>query len=264
LGGASAVAPQVQQWFRSWGIDLKVFADDRDARNVSSYRPDGIPASWRLDPVETLNFTKSIWESFEPASNSLFEEIDSEILRIALESKFKGQFGIDPRANSEKYGAWLKPNIEYQNFSDDVGSRWLSFLTRGISPDDSVLFRFAGDPPSVENSHLGVIARAALLLRLAVGSTRKLVEEAGLQFSIMEFWAHEFGKSRGICDDGTAEDFINLWGDIPPLLQDVEAFQAKYELSEQTFFRSGMELSGAIVGLGSFERVALWSVMQST
>lgn len=100
-------------------------------------------------------------------------------------------------------------------------------------------------------------------MRLAVGSTRKLVDEAGIRLGLMEFWAEELGKSRGIWDDDTRGELINLWADVPPLLQDIESFQSKYELSKQTFFRSGAELSTAMLGLASFERVALWSVMQT-
>lgn len=264
LGGGGTVAAQVQEWFRLWGVDLKVFADDRDARNVSSYRPDGIPTSWKLDPSKTLEFVRSIWESFEPSSNSIFEEIDREILRLALESKFQGQLGIDPKLNSAKFGGWLKQVVDYQGLSDAAATQWSSYLTRQVAQDDSAIFRFAKDSPTDPDSHFGVLSRAALLLRLAVGSTRELVDQAGIRFDSLEFWAHEFGKSRGIWDDDTKEHLTNLWADIPPLLQDVEAFQAKYAVDQQTFFRSGAELSPAIVGLTSFERVALWSVLTSS
>lgn len=126
VGGAAGVAAQVQQWFRLWGVDLKVFADDRDARNVSSYRPDGIPTSWQLDPAETFEFVRSVWESFEPSSNSIFEAIDREILRLAMESKFHSQFGLDPQANVERFLAWLTPAIQDQRLPGVVESQWLS------------------------------------------------------------------------------------------------------------------------------------------
>lgn len=264
VGGTAGVAAQVQQWFRLWGVDLKVFADDRNARNVSSYRPDGIPSPWRLDPPETFEFVRSIWESFEPSSNSIFEGIDREILRLALESKFRGQFGLDPQANVAKFAAWIKPAIEDQRLPSLIENQWLSYLTRKVVPEDSAIFRFAKDSPTDPRSHFGVISRAALLLRLAVGSARALVDEAGLDLSLIEFWAKEFGQSRGIWDDDLKGELIDLWADIPPLLQDIEAFQSKYAHDKQTFYRSGAELSPAIVGLATFERVALWSVMQSS
>lgn len=263
LGGSGAVAAQVREWFRLWGMDLKTFADDRDARNVSSYRPDGIPTSWKLDPVETLHFVRSIWESFEP-SNSIFEEIDREILRIALETKYRGQFGVEPSSNIQKFRSWVGEVVEYQDFSKGIADQWCSYLTREVNSEDSAIFRFAKEVPTNPDSHFGVISRAALLLRLAAGSTRKLVDEAGLQFSSIEFWAHEFGKSRGLWDEDSKGEIMNLWADIPPLLQDIELFQSRHARDKQTFFRSGSELSTAIVGLASFERVALWSVMQSS
>lgn len=261
LGGGGAVAAQVREWFRLWGMDLRIFADDRDARNVSSYRPDGIPTSWKLDPAETLGFVRAIWESFEPASNSIFDAVDREILRIALEARYRGQFGADPQAERHKFDGWLKPVLDNQGFSTGIAEQWRSYLTRSANSEDAAIFRFAKLPPTNPISHFGVISRASLLLRIAAGATRKLVEEAGLQYSLIEFWVRDFAKSRGIRDDDP-QNLIDLWADIPPLLQDIEAFQSKYETDKQTFFRSGAELSDAIIGLSSFERVALWSTMQ--
>jgi MT-A70 protein len=97
----------------------------------------------------------------------------------------------------------------------------------------------------------------------ARGTRAGWIARGGLHLGAMEFWSNDFGKSRGIWDDDTKGDSTDLWADVSPLLKDIESFQTKHELDKQTFFRSGTELSSAIVGLAGFERVALWSVMHS-
>jgi hypothetical protein len=265
IGGGTTVAAQVHQWFYQWGMDLRTFADDRNARNASSYRPDGIPDSWKVSTGPTLSFIRSMWESFEPSSNSTFEVIDSQILRIALDSRYKGLFGVPPAADAAKFRNWIEVIVKHQGLTPPVQDSWTSFLTRQRNGDDAAVFQFAKESPErQQNSHLGVLSRAALLLRIAAGSTRSLIDEAGLSSEAIAFWWRSVGHARGIWDGGPEGEFVDLWADIQPLLQDLRNFQEKYSAAEQTFFRAGSELGSALVGLTSCERVAIWSMTPSS
>ena len=43
LGGSAVLSESARNWFKQWGMDLKMFIDDHRARNISTYQPDGIP-----------------------------------------------------------------------------------------------------------------------------------------------------------------------------------------------------------------------------
>ncbi|MEI9803499.1 MAG: hypothetical protein WDN48_02245 [Pseudolabrys sp.] len=99
VGGADAVVrPKAKQWFGQWSMDLSLFAEDRDARNESSYRPDGIPGSWYISPTDALSLATGLWEACDPTSGSLFDGIDRHILRMTTESSFTGTHGVPSHA----------------------------------------------------------------------------------------------------------------------------------------------------------------------
>ena len=109
---------------------------------------------------------------------------------------------------------------------------------------------------------LAIIARAALLLRLAAGSTAKLFRDAGIEAGSIEFWWQRLGQGRGLWDgDNEVAGLVDLWADIEALLDSVEAFQIDNESAKQTFFLAGSNLQQALVGLGSCERVSIWSIV---
>jgi len=259
LGGSKVVAPQARAWFRQWGFDLKTLADDRDARNVSSYRPDGIPNSWTVRAEEILRFAGDIWTALEPASNSIFEVIDAHILRIALETAFQG---VQP---SVQYRNWVRTAVSYEGLPAEVERRWLQFLTRQIDKDDICIFPYSREPSEGDRtSHLGIVARAMFLLRVATGAAAELIRQAGFSASATAFWWESLGQSRGLWEGKRDGALIDLWADVAPLLQESAAFQRKYQNADQTFYRIQHELGPTLIGLGSCERVAVWSLVPSS
>jgi hypothetical protein len=257
LGGTKIVAPQAREWFRQWGFDLKALARDRNARNVSSYRPDGIPSTWIVKASETLEFARNVWAAFDPSANSIFEIIDAHILRLALESAFRG---IEP---TEGFKSWASTAASYEGLLPEIERYWLRFLTREIDKDDICIFPYSREPSEGEQtSHFGIIARATLLLRVASGSSAELMRRAGLSAGATAFWWASFGQARGLWENKIErETATDLWADIAPLLEEIAAFQAKYQDRDQTFFRAERELGPALIGLGCCERIALWSLV---
>jgi hypothetical protein len=260
LGGAKIIAPQARAWFRHWGFDLKALANDRNARNVSSYRPDGIPSTWIVQASEILEFARNVWISLEPSANSVFEIVDAHILRLALESAFRG---IQP---TEGFKNWALTAASYEGLPPEIERYWLQFLTREVDKEDICIFPYSREPSEGEQtSHFGIISRATLLLRVASGSAAELMRRAGLSASAIAFWWESFGQARGLWENKIEpEAAIDLWADVAPLLEEIAAFQAKYQVSDQTFYRTERELGSALVGLGCCERIALWSLLPST
>jgi hypothetical protein len=135
-------------------------------------------------------------------------------------------------------------------------------MTRKIIPSNLQIFQFSQQPPQAfAQSHFAVVSRAVLLLRAASGSTTRLFQEASHPLESFKFWWEAVGHARGLWDGKKdAPGLQDLWVDIRDLLTDMEAFQAKHKPKDQTFFRLGKEIGHTIVGLGSCERVALWSM----
>jgi hypothetical protein len=262
LGGANTVAPQARDWFRKWGMDLKKLPEDRDARNNSSYQPDGIPDFWPTRSAQTLRFVRDLWSVFEPSPASRFEEIDRHILRISLHSAFKGRTGKSAEEAGAQFNAFVAQVVDNQDFPSEVRRQWLSFITRQIDQDDPAIFQLSPQSPMErKDSELAIVSRATLLLRFATGSTAQLIAAAGLSPESINFsWKH-IGRERGLWEGSKGVDeLLDLWADIELSLQEIEAFQQKYSNDDQTFFRIGDELSKSIVGMGNCEFISMWNI----
>jgi hypothetical protein len=265
LGGGSVVAPQAKDWFLTWGMDLKLPAQDREARNESSYRPDGMPDAWCLDAPTVLQFARNIWRALEPSHPSRFDTIDRHILRLALESIFKGQKGILATSDPTEFRNFVSRVVKNQGLSLHAMEHWLQFLCRDILPENLSIFDFSTTSPEArEDSHSAIVSRATLLLRIASGSTADLFQAVGFTSDAIAFWWKRMGQSRGLWDGARgADSLLDLWADIESVLHDLAIFQEKHPPGAQTFFRVGNELGEAVVGLGSCERIAVWSLTPS-
>jgi hypothetical protein len=261
VGGISALAPQAQAWFRQWGVDIRNFPDDRNARNVSSYQPDGIPDAWYVKGRDALEFARDLWSSLEPSTLSKFETVDLSILRIAVEALFNSRTGRKATSDPAQFRRFAEPIVNSQGLSQDTERQLLRFLLRATSPHDPlILSRSQQLATDAYTGAQSVISRATLLLRIASGSTTMLLQEAGYNAASIAFWAEGLGRGRGLWDGDFTGNPLDLWADVTPALVDVELFQQKYSADEQTFFRMSAELGQVLMGLSSCERVAIWSM----
>jgi hypothetical protein len=191
--------------------------------------------------------------------------IDSQILRVVIESIFRSQNGGPPADDPGKFERLALSIVNNQGLSQDISKQWMDFLCRRRAPNNFGLFEFSKiSPEARENSHYAILARATLLLRVASGSSADLFQAAGFTSDNIAFWWQAMGQSRGLWEGAkSADDLLDLWADIDLLLGDLDIFQKKHTQDAQTFFRVGSELGQAIVGLGSCERVAIWSLTPS-
>ncbi|WP_422033635.1 hypothetical protein [Reyranella sp.] len=262
IGGTAAVAAQARAWFLQWGMDLRDSGQDQYARNESSYRPDGLHQPWQVNASDTIDFVADFWASMEPAATSRFENVDSHVLRMAMEAAFKGTTGKSPAKSRPTYRALVEKVVAAQSLSESAGARWVDFLCRVSMPKDIGIIEYSKVPPSVATkSHLSVFSRAALLLRLASGSASELLREVGIGADDINFWWGALGRSRGIWDgekDGST--IMDLWADVEPHLRAVKDFQMSVPVQDQTFFRVASDILSEVIGLGCTERIAVWGL----
>jgi hypothetical protein len=263
IGGvAKFVRPKAREWFSQWSMDLALFTEDRDARNDSSYRPDGIPVAWSISAPTALELASELWEVCEPSSTSLFDGIDRHILRMTIESAFKGTYNVLPAQDYSRFTTFIASIIDPLGLDVAITDEWKRFLRREITPSDPKIFEYsAGDPLDKSVGHLAIIARAVLLLRVATGSVLNLIRSAGVSGQQLEFWWSQLGINRGLWDGSKRRaDLMDLWDDITILLQDVQTFRNNTPLGQQTFQLIDDKIPQVISGFGGCERVAIWSL----
>ena len=261
-GSVSQMRPIGTKWLRSWGLDLKRFTDDREARNEASYRPNTIYPVQSLDCFESAIFLRNLWSLCEPGLASSFEALDQYLLRLSLEYAFKAIKGRTVPQATTIYKAWISSLVNALNLRDSVRDEWESFLKRKRHAQDPDLFQEASQVSDVRHSrhHLHVIARAALLLRIATAASARLVRNAEYSRDELEFWWSDLGLSRGLWASGSEPaSFADLWLDVQDALNDLNSWESAFVTSPS---RADwlQECAPQILKLSQCERVILWGI----
>jgi hypothetical protein len=264
-GGSATLAPQARLWFLQWGMDLSYVMQDRDARNDSSYRPDGIPTSWTVSPSEALNFVHDLWAALEPSSSSTFDIIDRAILRLALDRHFRGRTNSLPAADNPAFVEFVERTIKAQGFSGNVEKRWSEFLLRKTLPSDPTIFICSAlKPGHSATDHFAVISRAVLLLRIATGSANDLLQQAGVDAVALAFWWKIVGEARGLWNPVSPPTTLtDLWADIDDALSEIARIQNSNPPALQSVNGIASSVGEWLSVLCSHERVGLWAICPS-
>ena len=260
-GGVGQIKPIGHKWLRSWGLDLKRFIDDREARNEASYRPNTIYPVQSLDCFESAMFLRNLWNLCEPGLASGFQALDRHLLRLSLEYAFRAMTDSTVQQAKTCYRGWISSLLKTLNFRDGVRAGWESFLRRERHADDPNLFQEAGRNSDVSDSrhHLHVIARAALLLRIATAASARLVRVAGYSRDDLEFWWSDLGLSRGLwTSGGEPASFADLWLDVRDAIDDLDSWEAVGNPPSRAAWLQ--ECARQILTLSQCERVVLWGI----
>jgi hypothetical protein len=253
-----------ERWLQKWGLDLRRFADDHDARNNASYRPSDIGDPNWSSASDNLEFVTAFWRSHEPSLTNPFKIIDRYLLRKSVAFLFKETHanGRTRLQAKKQYGAFIKPMLHAMlptngDFND---GQWEDFLNFSFLPEDNKLLKYAEgtDAPSSPLHHLQVIARATLILRLASGATKELIGNlTDEERELLSFWWNPIGENRGLWETGNAPaSFLDLWGDADESLTRLQAWRDGGGASRSSMFASS---SKDVHSLSSCERVAMWS-----
>lgn len=261
-GGAGTLAPQAKAWFMQWGMDLSLATKDRDARNESSYRPDGVPTTWELKAKDGLEFVRDMWSVLEPSATSSFEQIDRHILRLAMERYYRGQSGKVASNADPAFAALVETTVSAQNLPIATHSRLKSFLLRQSMANDPLIFQYSAAPVGVpQTDAFAVMSRAVLLLRVATGSAHALLNRAGFDATTLSFWWQKLGEARGLWKPGAPPASLSdLWADIEDGLQEIEEISADNPATFDTINGVAFGIFGRLNVLASHERVGLWGL----
>jgi hypothetical protein len=261
-GGSSVIAPQAKAWFMQWGMDLGLATKDREARNESSYRPDGVPSTWEGSAADALAFVRDMWRLLEPSTASGFEQIDRHILRLAIERYHFGRSGRLATNTDAEYVALVDAIITAQSLTTAANERLRTFLLRQSAPENPQIFeRSKVRPNHTQTDALAVMSRAVLLLRIATGSAHSLLARVGFGASALDFWWQKVGEARGLWAPGAPPSPLSdLWADVHASLIEVEGVEAATPGSLTTFHAIGTSIPGPIAIFGSHERVGLWGL----
>ncbi len=264
-GGATTLAPQAKAWFMQWGMDLSLGLKDRDARNESSYRPDGMPTTWDICAKDSLSFVRDMWSTLEPSATSSFDQIDRHILRLATERYYFGKTGKKPTANDRSFVALVNDVLAAQNLPSVTETRLREFLLRQSAPSDPLIFKYSAVKPGApETDAFAVISRAVLLLRLATGSANRVLNSVGFDASFLSFWWKGLGETRGLWEPGSPPTVLgDLWADIEDSLKDVSDIENQNPNSLDSCKAMARQIPGQLDVFASHERVALWGLFPS-
>ncbi len=260
-GGANFLA---STWLQQWGLDISRLVNDREARNVASYRPTDFTSPGANLVRQTLANINTLWQACEPGStDSGFPNMDRQLLRESL----KVIWSKLPQASQAQAPQFFRQLIKQmlKNITPPELSepQWERLLTgRNTVAQRQILLDAAGTVgPDHKDHSKQVLARALLLLRVATGACQLLVESLpGSPRDDLKFWWSSLGVARGLWSGKAKPDhFADLWSDVDQAIKGIGDWS---KLQKGKIFRSAVwrDKAAPVATLCSVERTALWGL----
>jgi len=253
-----------RQWLLQWGLDLRSFSEDRESRNAASYRPTAFTSPGPTGAPDTISFIKHIWGVCEPLGQNHFPILDMHLLRRSLHLAFRRAYGRTHNQRRRLYIERINEMLEGIQTLDTSPDHWRQFL---INEDGDYCLRIlvaAEGKANVRHQDHSkqVLARAALLLRVAIGVSRSLLRALPRNTrEDLRFWWSALGRDRGLWgDSGEPAQFTELWTDIHEAIASLNSWEQATPSSSQSYHRLWQDRSQEAAILGSTERVGLWGL----
>lgn len=250
------------KWLKTWGLDLRRFVGDRAARNEVSYHPSRINPAPHIDVLECAKFLSEVWELHEPSDKSRFDNLDRYLLRRLLEETYRVVRGRLPKSDPKGFKSDVESMIAETQPGGQGANEWIQFFTRGADPKDPALISLAMSTAKQESqySHMQVISRALVLLRVATGACSRLLESAKFGRPELEFWWQALGEDLGIWSNSARpENMTDLWADVDAAITQVSTW-AESNKATANYSSWQTECARGISVLGGCERIALWGL----
>lgn len=252
---STSLSLAAQTHFHQWGMDLALLANDRNARNEASYRPRHLAARRLLHPRRAARFVESVWETLEPTGSRYFQTLDIYLLGMTLETMFTSATSIRPQG-SKVYTRMVADTADRVVGSGLTGST----ITRRLTTADALPFVLAQvhrrSKPGSPSYELQVLARALLLLRLATGAAKHMVDELGLDQATLAPWWTRVGFDLGLWSE-PPEDVLTLWEDLDLSVARLAAWRKTNPYSYRDLRSS---CAAAQVELSQTELVPVWAL----
>ncbi len=249
------------EWLTTWGLDLKTIGHDHEGRNEVSYRPNHLVYQSPVDLIETSSYLQRLWELFQPYGGSRFESLDRLLLRVSLRKIFSAISGNTPETNIADYQARIIDMLNTVNPPGLPHDAWIAYLTDN---QQSPILEAAQTSDNVTFSnrhHFSVIARAALLLRVASGSVARILSASSIRKEDISFWWKTYSVDFGIMEPtATIDNMEDLWADIELALLTLNDWQQKHLTEGYSYYQWSQDLGKEIKRLEECERVSFWGM----
>ena len=209
------------------GFDLKRMFEDREARNVVTYRPTGFVAGNPLSAVEQVRFVAETIRALEPTgSGRMFNDIDVSILHRIIDSAYRAVEGQAPKLNLTDYQMRVVnmlgnlPTHQVPEHIADLLKVPFSYNNQLKVVGEALTHKF----PKQQSYHFRVLSRATLLLRVATGATRDFLLLAGINLGNTRFWWCQEGENFGFWEGPVQASDLHdvLWDDLTAALDEID------------------------------------------
>lgn len=253
------------RWLKQWGIDIKMLAEDRDSRNFASYRPTAFTSPRALSIDETLQMVFNFWNIFEPLDPIRFSVLDRFLLKNSLMLYFRATHagGKSCKQAPILYRRQVENMLSRISPGDFNHDKWLEYLINFQDISCSIIDSAQGSADVKDpKHHEQVIARAALLLRIATGACRDYVDTLTTKDKDnLQFWCSRVGEDHSLWQVGNQPDqYLDLWADIKEALEEIENWQTTPESCPNSYFTLWKNSSAVVGMLGTCERIGLWGM----
>ena len=250
-------------WLKQWGLDLSRLVEDRESRNLASYRPTAFTSPGPQPISNVVNAVTQLWSLCSPGSRGEFSSMDRHLLRLGLNMLFKSRTGRSPKQAIRIYESHITNMLNGQMLAEAERTRLYQLLLYEIDRDTPELFSAAGrsDRPSHIDHSMQVLARATLLLRVATGSLANLLDHSNTTFrtDLLFWWSGPSVRRRLWTKNAVPDAFNDLWEDVQEALEAVvEWTQLSTEPDCGKSFWSLHAQYAAL--LATPERIFLWGV----
>jgi len=245
---AGNLSPQgrfsVEGFLIKWSMDLRSYENDRDMRNVVSYRPSRLRPLPHYVPKKETTFVTNVWRSLEPPQLGNVS-IDEDFFRLSIEEATK-QCG---RSMQSSVSTILK-NLYLGGGEGEVRR----LLLRTARPSNDPLIQLASKPASPLGDHhsaSSVIARAVLLLRITSAVAALHLRQGGLSIQDLSFCIGMAGADWGLWKSASLPgSFLDLWQEIAPFMGTGFPYMETHTLIEKS--------SREIMMASQLQRAAMW------
>jgi len=198
---------------------------------------------------------------FEPAA-SPFRLLDDHLLRLSLQFAYKLRTGNSHISHPSLFETDVKRTVNALLSSGTEKTNMIEFI---VERRDAGLARLLveaqrSDIPSHPSHHMQVIARAALLLRIASGFVEQLLARSGVTKTHLDFWMNEFIVKRGLWNDlaNPPDKLTDLWGDIEESLMQEEGWQGANTAGSPSISDWRESRMDTVARFGEGERIVTW------
>ena len=252
-------------WLSNWGLDLNILNNDRDARNVVSYRPSHITNTVCINAFESSTFISDLWSTLNPYQTTRFDNLDRYLLRKGLQTIDRDTPLLDAHGGKISYSDRVSSMLSRFSFGTAISDSYKKFFVGNNFPDPIILSEAEKRQQYVDpRHHFEVLSRATLLLRIATGSCFQLINSATFSSTDLEFWWNNLGVERGLWNrrskpGNNLGDIISLWDDVDIALQKIAAWKSK--VSNPSYSGLINRQNTSLRVLESCERIGLWGLI---